>query len=76
VSAPRFADGGVTEREVVVAERCLVAEDVVALTLVAADGSPLPGWSPGAHVDLLLRDVALDQADRRHRGIVAVGVIA
>ena len=56
MSAPRFAQGGVTEREVVVAERCLVAEDVVALTLVAADGSPLPGWSPGAHVDLLLRD--------------------
>jgi ferredoxin-NADP reductase len=43
-----------TEREVVVAERCAAAEDVVALTLVPADGAPLPAWAPGAHVDLLL----------------------
>jgi ferredoxin-NADP reductase len=44
----------VAERELVVAERCAVAEDVVALTLTAADGEPLPSWQPGAHVDLLL----------------------
>jgi cytochrome P450/ferredoxin-NADP reductase len=31
-----------------------VAEDVVALELRARDGSALPEWSPGAHVDLVL----------------------
>jgi ferredoxin-NADP reductase len=30
------------------------ADDVVELSLVAADGSPLPAWTPGAHIDLLL----------------------
>lgn len=39
-----------------VTERRLVArdEDVVALTLAAADGRPLPGWHPGAHIDVRL----------------------
>jgi ferredoxin-NADP reductase len=44
------------ETEVAVAGAERVAEDVVLLTLVAADGSPLPAWTPGAHVDLLLDD--------------------
>ncbi|EKF17883.1 PDR/VanB family oxidoreductase [Nitratireductor pacificus] len=36
-------------------ERCVsVADGVVALTLAKADGGPLPGWSPGAHIDLIL----------------------
>lgn len=30
-----------------------VARDVVVLELAAADGRALPGWSPGAHVDLV-----------------------
>ncbi|MGW4090237.1 PDR/VanB family oxidoreductase [Nocardia sp. NPDC004750] len=30
------------------------AADVVSLTLRAADGSPLPTWRPGAHVDVFL----------------------
>src|SRR3712207_9487881 len=30
------------------------AEGVVALTLHDVDGSPLPPWEPGAHVDLVL----------------------
>jgi ferredoxin-NADP reductase len=30
------------------------ADGVVALTLRRTDGSPLPGWQPGAHIDLLL----------------------
>jgi ferredoxin-NADP reductase len=30
------------------------ARDVVSLTLVAVDGSLLPAWQPGAHVDLVL----------------------
>ncbi|WP_017935726.1 PDR/VanB family oxidoreductase [Nocardioides sp. Iso805N] len=33
-----------------------VAEDVVLLTLGARDGSDLPAWAPGAHIDLLLGD--------------------
>ncbi|MGY1731682.1 cytochrome P450 [Geodermatophilus sp. SYSU D01045] len=31
-----------------------VADGVVELVLRAADGSPLPAWEPGAHVDLVL----------------------
>jgi ferredoxin-NADP reductase len=44
------------EAEVSVAGAESVADDVVLLTLVAADGSELPAWTPGAHVDLLLGD--------------------
>ena len=29
---------------------------MVALTLRAVDGAPLPAWTPGAHVDLILGD--------------------
>jgi ferredoxin-NADP reductase len=38
----------------VVAAKEPVAEGVVALTLRAADGSALPPWEPGAHIDLVL----------------------
>jgi cytochrome P450/ferredoxin-NADP reductase len=37
------------------------AEDVVALTVREATGQPLPPWEPGAHVDLILDDVATRQ---------------
>ncbi len=47
------------------------ADDVVSIQLVNADGSQLPSWSPGAHVDLvlssgLMRQYSLcgDPADR------------
>lgn len=30
------------------------ADGVVTLTLVDPEGAPLPGWSPGAHIDLVL----------------------
>ncbi|MBN9111700.1 MAG: cytochrome P450/oxidoreductase [Pseudonocardia sp.] len=30
------------------------ADDVIALTMAAADGSPLPDWAPGSHVELHL----------------------
>jgi ferredoxin len=33
-----------------------VAADVVALTLARPDGEALPGWTPGAHIDLVLPD--------------------
>ena len=42
------------EAELVVTESVVVADDVVALTLTAPDGSALPPWTPGAHVDLVL----------------------
>ena len=39
-----------------VVDRQVVAhdQDVVALTLAAADGKPLPRWFPGAHIDINL----------------------
>ncbi|MFJ9037067.1 PDR/VanB family oxidoreductase [Streptomyces sp. NPDC102406] len=40
----------------VVADRREEAADVVSLVLRHPDGAPLPGWEPGAHVDLLLAD--------------------
>jgi len=45
----------------VVAAKKPVAEDVVALYLTAPDGSDLPAWSPGAHVDLVLDDGVMRQ---------------
>lgn len=39
----------VTDREVVARD-----QDVIALTLAAADGGTLPPWYPGAHIDLHL----------------------
>lgn len=42
------------ETDAVVARVRVAADDVVELTLAAADGSPLPPWTPGAHVDLIL----------------------
>jgi ferredoxin-NADP reductase len=42
--------------ELTVSARRIVAhdQDVVALTLAAADGTPLPAWHPGAHLDIHL----------------------
>lgn len=40
--------------ELVVTDRAEVAEGVVSLTLADPRGAELPGWTPGAHVDLLL----------------------
>lgn len=37
-----------------VAEKLVVAEGVVTLTLAHPDGERLPDWAPGAHVDVLL----------------------
>jgi ferredoxin-NADP reductase len=44
------------EAELLVQKAELVAEDVVALTLVSPSGEALPSWSPGAHIDLVLGD--------------------
>ena len=42
------------ETSVVVESVDHIAADVVELSLVAADGSPLPPWTPGAHIDLIM----------------------
>jgi ferredoxin-NADP reductase len=42
------------EADVVVTAVSKPAEDVVELTLAHPEGLPLPGWTPGAHIDLVL----------------------
>jgi len=42
------------ESDLVVESYEIVAEDVVALTLVHPAGDALPAWTPGAHIDLIL----------------------
>lgn len=42
------------EGDLVVEAVDVLAEDVVALTLADPGGAPLPPWTPGAHVDLIL----------------------
>lgn len=51
------------EADLVVLARTLVADDVVSLDLAAPDGAPLPPWTPGAHVDLILDDGSGGGAD-------------
>ncbi|ODU06480.1 MAG: ferredoxin [Pseudonocardia sp. SCN 72-86] len=41
-------------RELVVLDRQRLTEDVVGIRLADPDGGELPGWTPGAHVDLIL----------------------
>jgi ferredoxin-NADP reductase len=67
------------EGDLVVESADVVAEDVVALTLVDPDGDALPPWTPGAHVDLILEDglvrqysLCSDPADSR---VIRVGVL-
>lgn len=67
------------EGDLVVESVDVVAEDVVALTLVDPDGAALPPWTPGAHVDLLLDEglvrqysLCSDPADSR---VIRVGVL-
>lgn len=49
------------ELDLVVAAVDHVSEGVVAVELTSTDGSPLPGWTPGAHIDLLLGDDVVRQ---------------
>lgn len=44
------------ELSLVVASATKVADDVVELRLTSPDGAPLPAWTPGAHIDLVLGD--------------------
>jgi ferredoxin-NADP reductase len=45
---------GETERPLVVARKATAADGVTVLDLRDVAGAPLPGWQPGAHIDLLL----------------------
>jgi len=65
--------------KLIVCEVVLVSNDVIALTLRRPDGSPLPIWAPGAHLDLELpsgrrRQYSLcgDQADRENYRIAVL----
>ena len=53
------------EADVRVEDKRQVADGVVTLALRRLDDTPLPPWEPGAHVDLLLDDPALDGAPTR-----------
>lgn len=55
------------------------ADRVVSIELGAGDGSPLPGWDPGAHIDLhlpsgLVRSYSL-HGDPRDRGSYHIAVL-
>jgi ferredoxin-NADP reductase len=50
-----------SEAELRLERRDEVADGVVALTLVHPEGGELPGWTPGAHIDLLLGDSLVRQ---------------
>ncbi len=54
------------EGDLVVESAELVADDVVALTLVDPHGEALPPWTPGAHVDLIMRDGSGDEIVRQY----------
>jgi ferredoxin-NADP reductase len=47
--------------DLVVVSRDACADDVIALTLADPSGAQLPGWTPGAHIDVLLDDTAVRQ---------------
>ena len=76
------AGGAEPERETLsvrVASRRMAAQDVAALALESADGTPLPPFEPGAHVDVpvgggLLRQYSL-AGDPADRGCYRLGVL-
>jgi ferredoxin-NADP reductase len=53
-SAGRVPAGAVAGTTAVVRDVRPLSRDVVAVTLGAESGGALPGWTPGAHVDLVL----------------------
>lgn len=42
------------EADVVVADKSVIADGIVALHLKEVGGHPLPEWDPGAHIDLIM----------------------
>ena len=79
-AAAAAGDVGTSNRtlELVVAGRREPAEGVVELLLAAADGGELPGWEPGAHLDLLLPSGLIRQyslcGDPAERGTYRIAV--
>ena len=67
------------EFEVLVRSRTLATDDVVLLDLVSPTGAALPGWSPGAHIDVVLPDGRERQyslcADPNDRSNYRIGVL-
>lgn len=55
------AASGAGAIELLVRDVTAVAEDCIAVTLQHPDGSDLPAWKPGAHVDLILGDDLIRQ---------------
>ena len=81
MTGPR-ALAGRTTRQLRVADRHEGAEGVAVLDLRATDGEELPGWTPGAHIDLdlgggLVRQYSLcgDPADRTTWRIAVLDVV-
>ncbi|MDO9381127.1 MAG: cytochrome P450 [Nocardioidaceae bacterium] len=80
-TAPTVETGPATHDvlPLVVEERVEVSDGVVALTLTSRDGSDLPPWEPGAHVDLVLDDGLVRQyslsGDPADRSAYRVGVL-
>jgi ferredoxin-NADP reductase len=74
-SSPRDAAG----LKLAIRSVLIPADRVVSIELGASDGSPLPGWDPGAHIDLqlpsgLVRSYSL-HGDPRDRGSYHIAVL-
>lgn len=67
------------EADAAVVEKQLAADGVVTLTLQPVDDHRLPDWSPGAHVDLVLKEVPTRQyslcGDPSDRGSYRLGIL-
>ena len=67
------------EFEVRIRRRTRAADDIVLLELESPEGRPLPGWSPGAHIDVVLPDGREAQyslcADPNDRSWWRIGVL-
>lgn len=78
-SAPMAAPARANEIAVRVAKRIDAAEGVALLTLTPVDGQPLPDWSPGAHIDVVMNDILERQyslcGDPRDRSSYTIGVL-
>lgn len=67
------------EAEVTVEAKSVVSDGVVTLELRELESQPLPGWEPGAHVDLVLGAVPTKQyslcGDPGERGLWRLGIL-
>ena len=50
-----------TEVRVVVEQRTAITEEVIQLELRNEDGSNLPAWEPGSHIELILSESTVRQ---------------